>query len=273
MSGKKTITNRGDRATNVQANTVIINNGLSSSEAKEVSKYVFYENIQNYTKEAKKEAEDRFNLFTEKLLKRLKLLEVELAKFKDPEYQMSLFEAQKAAIKKPDSIDSLVELMTQRTKPINNSTLVVTIEEAIIILPKLTEKQLDILALTLIIRETFPRISTLEELKKFFDNEADKFFAKEYQAVDFLHLESTNCVTIPKALHLPLVTLLNESLPSLKGQFGDYFSKYAAIWDNSQLQNVRLTSFGVVLASVHIQSKTNKSSQEFLDLFFKKLPT
>lgn len=86
----------GDNSQQIQAGTVIINNGIDEKRAREIVDEKLKEVICGYTQEARAVAKERMDLFANDLIPRLVKNNL-LEELKDPSIQIILSEAQKSA--------------------------------------------------------------------------------------------------------------------------------------------------------------------------------
>ncbi len=184
----------GDGSTNLQATNIYI--GISASEARQIALDVYNANITTLSREAALTARSRAEELTDDFLR--KVVEQRptlLAKFSDPGIQIALLNAQKeyARTGDKDLENLLVNLLLDRASEPTRNLRQIALEEAMTVLPKLTQKQVNILTLNLLINENWSRTNSIGALKWFL-TQAVKFKTKiEFQSPDILHLEFTGC--------------------------------------------------------------------------------
>ncbi|MEI8198732.1 MAG: LPO_1073/Vpar_1526 family protein [Eubacteriales bacterium] len=147
----------GDDSTNIQAEKVFINNGLSYQDVKEICSDVFHDNFMKMRNEASQLAQDRAEQITEDFLASLQKNNPEgLNCAQDPDFQYSLFEVQKEYAKTGDKElgDLLVNLLLDRTKQPKRSILQIVLNESISVASKLTAEQIDALSVAFLMRYT-----------------------------------------------------------------------------------------------------------------------
>tara|TARA_R110001583_G_scaffold178084_1_gene333798 strand:+ start:333 stop:1391 length:1059 start_codon:yes stop_codon:yes gene_type:complete len=140
----------GDGSTNTQANEVTINNGISYRDAKEIALDVFKLNFLELRTTAEEIAKSRAEEITEKFLKKMQETKPDaLSSMNTPGMQMAIFEAQKSYAKTGSKQleNILVDILTERSESDERSLKQITLDEAIIIAPKLTEAHISILTL------------------------------------------------------------------------------------------------------------------------------
>lgn len=148
----------GDNSTQIQIGTV--NSGLGYSDVKEICTDILRTEMERYASKAFDEAERRFNVFTDNMLQRLSEIDGKLLnRFEEPAVQMSFHEATKSYIRSGDEFtkENLIDLLIERLRGAETSTtLSAVIDEAIQIVPKLTESTLSLLALIVFSQLNFP---------------------------------------------------------------------------------------------------------------------
>ena len=148
----------GDNSTQIQIGTV--NSGLGYSDVKEICIDILKTEMERYASKAFDEAERRFNVFTDNVLQRLGDIDGKLLnRFEEPAVQMSFHEATKEYIRSGNEFtkENLIDLLIERLREAETSTtLSAVIDEAIQIVPKLTESTLSLLALIVFSQLNFP---------------------------------------------------------------------------------------------------------------------
>ncbi|WP_400243877.1 LPO_1073/Vpar_1526 family protein [Niallia sp. JL1B1071] len=193
----------GDNSNNIQGKKVIVNQtnhyeGFNYSTVKEVALDIYRSNFMQLSEEAADIAYRRVESLVTAYLDRLVKDSPEALKNTiDPDVQYAIFNAQKvhARLGDKDIANMLVELLVNRTKNNDYSTLRIVLNEAIEVIPKLTKKHINTLTFLFIINEV-----TLEnnDLKGFL------FLLKEYlpdlskETYFFKHLQYSGCFsTLP----------------------------------------------------------------------------
>ncbi len=146
----------GDSSTNIQAGTVNIN-GITYEQARQIAIEVYRNNALELAGIAKDTAASRAEQITERFLKELSKKNASaIQSASDPDFQHSVFEAQKAFARSGDQEleDVLVNLLTTRaSEPIRNLKQVV-LNEAISVTSKLTKAHIDTITLLFRLRHT-----------------------------------------------------------------------------------------------------------------------
>lgn len=107
----KQVQRAGNNAQQIQATTVIMNNGIDEKRTREIFSEMFAIEKENYTKEAFLIAENRVDIFQETLIPRIEAIEGAAEAFADPKFQFLLRDAQKSAAKTERKSD--YELLTE----------------------------------------------------------------------------------------------------------------------------------------------------------------
>lgn len=191
----------GDDSINLQAEKITINTGLSIAHVKEIALDVFEGNFYKLSGIAKETADSRAKEITEKFLTELSEKNPEgLSASEDPDFQHSLFQAQKEYARCGDKelCDILVDILVDRSKEDERSLLQIVLNESLTIAPKLNTTQLDIISCCFNIAYT--RNLTLQNKADFCDylNNGVLVFADAVSEKDsnYKHLEYVGCAAI-----------------------------------------------------------------------------
>lgn len=113
MSESKQIQRAGNDSQQIQANSIIINNGISEERVRAIIEEQSLKLRDEYTEEAYKIAGERVNKFEESIMSRLTKIDDALSSFANPEFQILLHRAQLSAATtdKTDDYDLLTELL------------------------------------------------------------------------------------------------------------------------------------------------------------------
>lgn len=151
----KQIQKSGDYSNNHQSTgAMTINYGADFDEIKAICIGVFIENFELLSKKAYAKACKRMKIFVEKFITELFNKNREgIMQVEDPGFQHSLYSAQKLyACSGDDNLgDLLIQFLVERSKHPNRDAKQIVINEAITTLPKLSDKQIDILSIVFII--------------------------------------------------------------------------------------------------------------------------
>jgi len=138
----------GDNSQQIQAGTVIIQNGITEQRARELYTEMSKKAIEEYTTEALQIANERVYKFENDLIPRMQRIESDFNSFSDPSFQVLLKKAQLAAACSDRDADYkiLAELLVHRTKNKENVKKKASITKAVEIIDQIDEDSL--LALT-----------------------------------------------------------------------------------------------------------------------------
>ncbi|MBY0541702.1 MAG: hypothetical protein K2P52_09875 [Campylobacterales bacterium] len=187
-------------STNYQAHTINIS-GLTYAEVKDIAMDVFKNNFEKLSDDAANTAFIRAKEITEKFLN--KLMEnnpkgLELAK--DPDFQCSYYEMQKAYARTGDKdLEALlVDLMVDRSRQTQRNILQIVLNEALLTAPKLTNNHLASLAIIFILRYVEKGIFDFNGLGLYFEQHIFPFLPslKVNDTLCYQHLEFTGCGSI-----------------------------------------------------------------------------
>lgn len=156
FNDKKLNQQGGDGSQNIQAVNVDIHNGLSYDNVRQIAMDVFHSNILIYKDNAKIIAEERAIYITEKLFSRLIEKNIVInEQFKAPGLQDSLFSTQKEFAKSGDLEMGglMIELLTERINAENRDYRQIIINEALLVIPKLTSEQIDFISIIFILTD------------------------------------------------------------------------------------------------------------------------
>jgi hypothetical protein len=169
----------GNNSTNIQAGTVIVN-GITYEQAHQIALDVFRSNALVLAGEAKDIASARAEQITERFLKELaEKNPAALQSASDPDFQHSVFEAQKAFARSGDENleDILVNLLSNRAAEPNRNLKQVVLNEAITVSSKLTSSQINTITLLFRVRHTVRQgLLTIQNLSELITSEILPFF-------------------------------------------------------------------------------------------------
>jgi hypothetical protein len=231
----------GDNSVNLQAENITVNTGLSIAHVKEIALEVFEGNFYKLAGVAKETADQRAKEITEQFLDELSEKNPDgLKASEDPDFQHSLFQAQKEYARSGDKElgDILVDILVDRSKEEERSLLQVVLNESLSIAPKLNSTQLDILACCFNLGYT--KRNNIANLKMFADylNNAVLVFADAVGEKDsnYKHLEYVGCAAI-RAGSRDIVNILMQTYKAIfcKGfereQLNELAEEGAGIWN------------------------------------------
>lgn len=191
----------GDNSTNIQANEIVVHQGLSYSDVREVALDVFRANFYELVGKANEIARARAEEITEDFLKKLQSENPEgFSKAEDPAFQRALFTIQQeyASSGDKDLGALLVDLLVDRSKHEQRDILQIVLNESLITAPKLTDDQLAALAVIFLFKYTQNlRVGNHQNLGQYFDLHVLPFAEKLSTSQScYQHLEYSGCGSI-----------------------------------------------------------------------------
>lgn len=191
----------GNNSTNIQANEIIVHQGLSYSDVREVALDVFRANFYELVGKAHEIAETRAAEITEEFLKKLQSENPSgFSKAEDPAFQRALFTVQQeyASTGDKDLGALLVDLLVDRSKHEQRDILQIVLNESLSTAPKLTNDQLAALAIIFLFRYTQNQgIGNHQMLGEYFDRHVLPFADKLIKSNScYQHLEYSGCGSI-----------------------------------------------------------------------------
>lgn len=219
LNDKKLTQEGGDNSTNYQANTIVVKQGMSYEDAREIALDVFKSNYLTLSQKAAETAIERVKVFTDNLLKELMEREPEAIKnMEKPDIQNAVFVGQRAyAYSGDDELGKLlIEVLVERATLTERTLTQIVLHESLSIIPKLTAIQLDTLTLLLILRWTrTDTCTTMDEVRESFTEQFSPFIKSlSSNSVDFQHLQYTGCLSIG-GMPVSLGTLLRNQFPNI----------------------------------------------------------
>lgn len=193
-SNRDKIENQGN------SNVIIQYNGLSSEEVRNIALDIFKANFYELSENAAKTAYDRIELFTEKTVKRF-FEEIPNIKDKlqEPSVQSSIYNTQKEVAKTGDINleDRLLDLLITRIKSEERSLQQIVLDEAIMVLPKLTDDQIKFITLIFSAIQLNHNITSLENFNILLKHKILAFYPTQIVNHSFYnHLKYSGCCTI-----------------------------------------------------------------------------
>lgn len=199
FSRQKQTASEGSTAVQAKGD-VIINQGVSVSDVREIALDIFRANLLEYRGVAMEVAARRGEELTDNFLERIqKEHPAGLQQAQTPSFQDDLFAAQKEYAKagEQDLGELLVDLLVDRSKESERSTLQIVLSESLRVAPKLTTAQTNTLSVVFLCRYVFNQSPTLavlsEHLKKCLGPIADAYTTSRSA---FNHLAFAGCGTV-----------------------------------------------------------------------------
>jgi hypothetical protein len=188
----------GERSTNLQGQTIVVNQGITYADAKAIALDVYRANFLQLSQVAEATAKARVEEITEDFLSKLQKEYPEgFEKAHDPDFQYALFTVQKEYARSGDKElgDILVDILVDRSKQENRDILQIVLNESLQTAPKLTSSQIAVLSVVFALRYTQKNdILNHATLGKHFD----RFLAPFHKLIvknnaAYQHLEFAGC--------------------------------------------------------------------------------
>ena len=264
----------GDNSANLQAGGAITvnNNAVALYSIEEVSKQLLGSVFGELPDETKTQITQNQKSYFQALSENLQKIVKDSSDLKkiieSPDFQ---FISKKASISasRSSSTDlhkNLSSLIIQRVNFDSEDLKRIVYNEAITTIEKLTTDQLKILTLCFLFKRTkFNGLTNIEQFKQFLDQKIKPFIDFKRTTAEFEHLAYTGCASISIASH--------DIVGLFKGNYADIFkdtdnpeellagnataTKLISAWKDTQIQNMNLTSVGIVIASTYYEQITN----------------
>ena len=162
----------GDNAQQIQAGTIIINNGISEERVRAIFSEMQERAIQEYTQDAYEKANERIQELEKALAPLVERNEENLSFFADPAFQIALKKAQISAAKtdSKDDYDLLAELLDEHIKFKNSRIDKVAVEKAIEVVSDIDNNALCALTLVCAIMSYKPTSGSIKKGINIIDN-------------------------------------------------------------------------------------------------------
>jgi hypothetical protein len=218
----------GDDSANIQVGGNITI-GLTYIEVRQIFLDLFKANFYDLSQTAAQKAAERAQEITDDFLKRFyEEIPHLMEKLREPSVQSSLFNAQKEYAKTGDREleTQLINLLIARIDSDERSLKQIVLDEALLVLPKLTDEQVNLLTLVFSASNlNHGGINNIESFKDFLNNKVLKFFPEEIGNYSFFtHLQYCGCYIVRDGI--PAYLSLEEELGfRFRGLLTNGFSK------------------------------------------------
>lgn len=188
----------GDQSTNLQGGSIVIHQGISYADAKEIALDVYKANFLTLAQDAASMAVQRAEKLTDDFLSRLQEeVPDTMESMRDPSMQMAIFNAQREYAKTGDSEleDLLVDILIERAKETERTIRQIVLDESLTIAAKLTPDQMDALTVNFLITRTKNhRLLSLSALEDYLDKQLLPFAGNLSDSEScYAHLEYAGC--------------------------------------------------------------------------------
>lgn len=148
----------GDNSQQIQAGTIVINQGISEQRVREVCSELSQQTIAECTAEATAVAQARMNDFANVLIPRIQQLEEDFHSFSDPSFQVLLRKAQltAACTTRENDYSVLSELLVHRVKNKTDIKKKASIAKAVEIIDQIDDDSLNAMTLFLAMSQFWP---------------------------------------------------------------------------------------------------------------------
>lgn len=190
--------NGGDGSTNLQGQTVIIHQGISYSDAKEIALDVYKANVLQLSRDAVEVARARAEEITDAFLEKLKQEnEAAVSEMSQPGMQAALFEAQKQYARTGDkNLEGLlVDILVERASTPERNIHQIVLDESLAVAAKLTTEQMDALTVNFLFSKTKNNgLKSLDAIGKYLDTDVIPFLSELRESSScYEHLEYAGC--------------------------------------------------------------------------------
>lgn len=211
----------GDSSTNLQGKSIVVNQGISYSDAKEIALDVYKANYLQLSQDAAELARSRAEELTDDFLMKLKEENEEaIIEIGTPGMQSAIYEAQKQFAKTGDKDleGLLVDILVERAITPERNIHQIVLDEALIVAGKLTTEQMDALTLNFLITHTQKHdLINLDAITAYINSEIIPFTHELSDTSScYNHLEYAGCGSIMEASTIkPVEELFKNRYPAL----------------------------------------------------------
>lgn len=216
----------GENSTNLQGQTIVVNQGLTYIDAKNIALDVFKSNYLELSEKAASTAKQRAEELVDNFITEMQQRKPEaINSIEDPSMQYAIFTAQKEYAKTGDKdlSDMLVDILVDRAALQERNLKQIVLDESLAIVPKLTSNQLDTLTIIFILKYSRNYgIIDIPSLKTYLATYVSPFtsnLSKENSL--YQHLEFTGCASVS----IGSSTIENIYLKTYKGIFCKGFTR------------------------------------------------
>ncbi len=277
----------GDNSTNLQGHQVIVNQGITYSDAKEIANDVFKANFIELKQDAAVIAQERAEEVTDKFIAQLNERHPEsIGEFEKPAMQDALFTVQKqyAISGDGDLGDLLVDILVDRAAEPKRNMVQIVLDESLGIAPKLTVEQFDTLTLNFLLVSTRRLdVKNYDELISHFDKRIIPFVENLSDShSDYTHIEYLGCGHIRPGNYGQLESRIRETYKAFFSQGFTEEELFAEVGEGHNLQGLIIRCFhepeklqiGVldeeVLDQVAEKNGLNDETKQKLKQYFQK---
>lgn len=223
----------GNSSTNLQGQSIVIHQGITYSDAKEIALDVYKANFLQLSQDAAEIARVRAEELTDDFLKKLKQEnESAISELNQPGMQAALFEAQKQYAKTGDkNLEGLlVDILVERASVSERNIHQIVLDESLAVASKLTTEQMDALTVNFLLSKTTNNsLVSLNAISLYFDTEIIPFLTELTETSScYEHLDYVGCGSL---IHVGNIHSIEQLF---RLQYPGLFSKG---FDESQFEN------------------------------------
>lgn len=262
--------NSGDGSVQYQANNdIIIQQGPTYREIKEIAMDVFRANFFELSGMAKQLANERASQITDTLLHKLLQVSDGYRFSGDPDFQYSVYLVQREYARTGDENlgDLLTDILVDRSKYDNRSILQIVLNESLLVAPKLTSMQINALSLIQLLSNM--RFGGLTDF-----GELESVFAKAQSLVGdvsdlsesgLLHLQYSGAMSINHIIKKDISRKVHETYKYLSddASYEDFTNaikegapsllKCVDMFNNHRMYRAELTSVGTLIGLANLK--------------------
>lgn len=191
----------GENSTNLQGQNIVINQGITYQDAKNIAIDVFKSNYLELSTKAAETAKQRAEELVDDFLTEVQKRSPEsINSMENPGMQYAIFTAQKEYAKTGDKdlSDMLVDILVDRAAQQERNLKQIVLDESLSIVPKLTISQLDTLTIVFILKYSRNfQVGSVPLLKKYLEDYILPFTSTlSKDASLYQHLEFAGCGSI-----------------------------------------------------------------------------
>lgn len=264
----------GDSSTNLQAggNIIVNTNEIALYSIEELSKRLIGSVFGELPDQTKAQIGQNQKSYFQALSENLQKIDRDVSEVKkivdSPDFQYISKRASIAASRSSscDLYKNLSSLIVQRINFDNDNLKRIVYNEAITTIEKLTTDQLKILTICFLLTRTKRTgLSGLDEFKEYLEQKIKPFIDFKRTRAEFEHLAYTGCASISIGSY-DIVKLLKDNYPEVfkdpdnpEGLLTDSYTatELFSVWKDTQIQNMNLTSVGIVIASTFYEQTTS----------------
>jgi hypothetical protein len=216
----------GENSTNLQGQNIVINQGITYQDAKNIAIDVFKSNYLELSTKAAETAKQRAEELVDDFLTEVQKRSPEsINSMENPGMQYAIFTAQKEYAKTGDKdlSDMLVDILVDRAAQEERNLKQIVLDESLSIVPKLTLSQMDSLTIIFILKYSRNfQVGSIPLLKNYLEEYISPFtslLSKENSL--YQHLEFAGCGSISLGAH----KIEDRILKTYKGIFCKGFTK------------------------------------------------